>query len=393
MKAKLLGIVVALMTVFSSAAIADTPYTLGSTLGITMDTEEFAPLVFLNSSEGCVVYHNNADGGSELVERVENYAFEGEQIVCVALVIDKNGVPEKLEDVYMTVSEDQEPTPDDIEVNCEYTGCPDGEGALEVFNARIGEESIDSCDDIPGSMGVYSCILRVETLTSMHGEYWISVVAEDLDGLLGWQDEQQYWFLNPEIALVVDGSVDFGTVRPGTVSYADTLTVQNAAEDGSGVLLDMYISGTDFYDLANSGAKCPTSNVLALRTDNNQLDPVNEGHNFGYYATNGAYHTAAGCKGEPVADHGSNSERIIEWFDVVVQDEGYFNIPYENGNEDNRWPVIECDGTITLGTVVYQAGNVLSPGAEISLTFALALPEPCNGDFTDGDIFLWAEAI
>ncbi len=41
----------------------------------------------------------------------------------------------------------------------------------------------------------------------------------------------------------------------------------------------------------------------------------------------------------------------------------------------------------------YYLGNVLSPGAEIALTFRLALPEPCNGDFDSGSIFFWGEAI
>jgi len=41
----------------------------------------------------------------------------------------------------------------------------------------------------------------------------------------------------------------------------------------------------------------------------------------------------------------------------------------------------------------YFMGNVLSPGAEMSVTFKLALPLPCNGDFSDGHIYFWGEAI
>jgi hypothetical protein len=362
MKAKILSVLIAMMAVFSTVAFADTPFTLGSELGINIETEDFAPLVFLEN-DGCDVYHNNADG-SELVlaQRIENYAFEGERIVCDVLVIDKNGVPEKLRDVYMTVSVDQEPTPDDIEVNCEYQGC---DHPMDEFNARILEESITECNS--EYMGVYTCDFRVEKQEWMHGEYWVSVVAEDLDGLLGWADEQQFWFLNPEIAIEVMGSVDFGVVRPGTISYADTITVQNAAEDGSGVLLNMLISGSDFYDSANSGAKCPTSNVLEL-------------DNFAYYATNGAYRT------QPT------SGRVNALFGV---NEGYFGIPYETGEESKRLPIIQ--DTYNFYTTPEAdnlwAGNILSPGAEISMTFALALPEPCNGDFSEGSIFLWAEAV
>jgi len=41
----------------------------------------------------------------------------------------------------------------------------------------------------------------------------------------------------------------------------------------------------------------------------------------------------------------------------------------------------------------YSAGNVLSPGSEMAITFRLDLPEPCNGDFDAGAIYFWAEAV
>jgi hypothetical protein len=49
----------------------------------------------------------------------------------------------------------------------------------------------------------------------------------------------------------------FEDVRPGTSSYSSTLLVANDADEGSGVMMDMFISGTDFYDSSSSGAKCP----------------------------------------------------------------------------------------------------------------------------------------
>jgi hypothetical protein len=41
----------------------------------------------------------------------------------------------------------------------------------------------------------------------------------------------------------------------------------------------------------------------------------------------------------------------------------------------------------------YFLGNILSSGSEMALTFRLNLPEPCNGDFDDGGIYFWGEAI
>jgi len=340
------------------------------TLTPSMETSNFGPLVFLDV-DGCTYLHNYADGNQELVERVEDYAFTGEQVICDVLVVDKNGVPEKVEDVYMTASMQQDATPDDIEANCNYVGwnvCHEDRECTPAteFNARIGQEELNEWKQ--GIMGVYSCIFTVES--EHQGEYWISVVAEDIEGDLGIVDEQNYVYLNPEIALEIIGGgyVDFGLVSPGVISYADTIAVMNAAPSESGVLMNIFISGSDFYDNTNSGAKCPNSNVLALS-------------NFGYYASNGAYRTVPGCSG-----------RSQTWFGGI--DEGYYTIPYETGDEGAREEIIECAGAVTLGGLHYEAGNVLSPGADIAITFALALPEPCNGEFTDGGSFmLWAEAI
>ncbi|MFH0978743.1 MAG: hypothetical protein V1837_05580 [Candidatus Woesearchaeota archaeon] len=234
-------------------------------------------------------------------------------------------------------------------------------------NARILEESITEFN--PQDMAYYACTFTVETPFSMHGEYWVTVEAEDLDGLFGDMDEREYWFLNPEIALSIQGAIDFGTVRPGALSYSDTLLVGNAAEDDSGVMLDMYIAGTDFYDPSSSGAKCPDTNQLALT-------------NFAYFATNGAYSTLA-C----------NSGTALHVHDA----EGYVAIPYGN-RIDQSQEIIGCEpfanSPIPGGDIsAYQPGNVLSPGAEIAMTFRLALPEPCNGDFSEGSIMFWGEAV
>jgi hypothetical protein len=39
------------------------------------------------------------------------------------------------------------------------------------------------------------------------------------------------------------------------------------------------------------------------------------------------------------------------------------------------------------------AGNTLTPGAEMALIFKLDMPEPCVGDFSEGSIYFWGEAI
>jgi len=330
---------------------------VGGESGITISTEDFAPRVWMCDNR--VVTDDLVEPGttpdSALVERQQNYAFEGESIQWSVLVMDKNGI-NKVEDVFGTIG-DSQGAGNEIEVNCvEDLGRT---GIDESCNARILEEQLTNFSSTV--MRYYTCTLTIETPESMQGEYWITVEALDLDGLSGTMDENEFWFLNPEIALSIDGDIDFEDVRPGTTSYSSTILVGNDAESGSGVRMEMYIAGTNFYDSDSSGAMCPTSNVLDLS-------------NFGYFATNGYYSTLnVGGVGPGARDS-----------------EGYMGIPSGERIDQAK----EIIGTETYSTrIVSNVGNVLTPGSEMALTFKLNLPEPCNGDFDTGSIFFWGEAI
>jgi hypothetical protein len=343
---------------------------IGTGVGIDIITEDFAPQVW-----GCdsrVVLDDAIEpgrlslNGTKLLERKNNYAFEGEQIVWKVLVMDKNGI-NKVEDVFATIGSIQGEG-NDIEVNCVED--LSSKKILDSCNARILEEKIVNFSTT--MMRYYDCTFTVETPVSMYGEYFITVEAVDLDGLSGTMDENEYWFLNPSIALTILGDIAFDNVRPGTDSYSDTLLVGNEADDGSGVILDMFISGTDFYDSSSSGAMCPTTNQLNLGA-------------FRYYATNGAYSTAGDA-------HKDSAGAVVRNVDA----EGYVNIDYGIGWNNptvfyNDKEIIQA-GAVDKVTGTY-AGNTLTPGAEMAITFKLSLPEPCNGDFDSGSIYFWGEAI
>lgn len=332
---------------------------IGFDVGGEITTEDFEPIVWLCDNR--LVFDDGTEpgrlsyDGEELVERINNYAFEGEQITWTVLVMDKNGV-EKINDVFVTLGSSQ--GPGDIEANCMLTT---GEGqstsGLYGCNARILEEEIYEFDS--DTMAFYTCTLTVETPSSMYGEYWVTIEAEDLDGLSGMMDENEYWFFNPVIALNVEEDLEFDEVRPGTSAYSDTILVENDADTGSGVMLDMFISGTDFYDSSSSGAKCPDSNTLELE-------------NFAYFAVNGAYSSYQ----DPRADA-----------------EGYVPIGYGIGfnDPDPFYDAYEILQAQQVGP--YYTANILAPRAEFALTFRLNLPEPCNGDFDSGSIYFWGEAI
>ena len=309
--------------------------------GITpeINTEDFAPKVWL-----C-----DRDVADDLVEpqlygapRFNNYAFTGESITWDVLVMDKNG-KEKIADVFGTVG-DVQGEGNDIEVNCRRTG--ERVNPYDDCEATILEEHVAWNNDL---MEVYECQLTVEP--EMEGEFWITVEAEDLDGLSGTMAQNEYWYLNPVIALSIDGDLVFDDVRPGSRAYSTTVLVGNDADDGSGVLLDMYISGTDFYDSSSSGAMCPTTNQLSLSA-------------FTYDVVNGQF---------AVDDQG------IAWGDTIAQsgrimDGAIFALISGHGLPPNPT-------------------NFLAPSAEMAITFQLDLPEPCNGDFDTGSLYFWGEAI
>jgi hypothetical protein len=337
---------------------------VGSGLTPDITTEDFPPQVWMCDHrvvlDDATEPGRTSGDGDKLVERINNYAFEGEQISWKVLVMDKNGI-EKVGDVFATLG-DTQGEGNDIEANCKLDSVLLGDdrkrdNVAKDCNARILEEELK---DIGENMAAYyTCTLTVETPESMYDEYWVTVEAVDIDGLSGTMDENEYWFFNPVIALSIDGDMAFENVRPGTSSYSDTILVGNDADEGSGVMLDMFISGTDFYDSSSSGAKCPTTNQLELE-------------NFRYYATNGAYSTRDAVGSDP---------------------EGYRNIEYGIGfNNPNPF---YNDAEILPAQKVgpYYTANLLAPGAEMALTFRLSLPEPCNGDFDTGSIYFWGEAI
>ncbi|MGC8929781.1 MAG: hypothetical protein ACP5OZ_04615 [Candidatus Woesearchaeota archaeon] len=340
-----------LLTAFANAV------EIGSSVGISIEAEQFKPLIWM--CDGRVVLDDYLESGrisggeEELVERINNYAFTGEQIQWRVLVMDKNGI-EKIKDVYVAVGE--QGSEDYIEANCVLDEVlSGGEYIDKSCNARIGEEVLDY---VPGDnmMAYYVCTFTVEP--QMHGEYWVHATVVDLDDLFSTVDEDEYWFLNPRLELkIIGANLDFGTVKPGTTAYSKTILVHNGCENNSGVLLDMFISGTDFYDPAHSGAKCPDSNVLRLE-------------NFAYYGVNGAYSTR---------DDGRS--------DV----EGYVGIEYGDHFDSTFYDRNEIIQVQQQGP--YYVANILAPGAEMALTFRLSLPEPCNGNFNSGSIYFWAEAI
>lgn len=96
---------------------------LGSGLHPIIQSEKFAPAIWM--CEDRVADDDNTEpgrtsyGGQQLVERINNYAFEGEQLSLNVLIMDKNGIS-NVKDVSVTMGNLQG-TGNDIEANCRKT--------------------------------------------------------------------------------------------------------------------------------------------------------------------------------------------------------------------------------------------------------------------------------
>jgi len=415
MKTKFLSLLVAALLLVSLTPVF--AITAGAGIGIDLTTEEFPVQIFMCDDrivlEDCIEEGRRSDCTEGLFERTQNYLFEGEQVGQRVLVFEKNKI-EQVQEVVWTLG-DTQGTGNDWEAECQKVWI--GEHIDSTCEARILEEKLHEFD--PNTMAYYDCLFTAETPESMRGEFFLSVevISEDSEAITA---ETEYWFINPTVALTVDGDVEFDDVRPGTVSYSSTILVGNDAEEGSGVLMDMFISGTDFYDPDSSGARCPDTNQLQL--SNSVRSPANivdlggsdvgtswpNGHlglrceaggdgltsdtnadHLCYYATSGAYSTA----GAPNAD--------LEGYVPIVYGDTFTRDFYNDAEIINENFDGLGHGSMNLGAFppspfpggLYHNGNVLAPGAEIALNFKLGLPEPCVGDFSEGDIFFWGEAV
>ncbi|MBS3108775.1 hypothetical protein J4409_02790 [Candidatus Woesearchaeota archaeon] len=399
---------------------ADTP---GSGIGInlTVDPSAISPYIWMNP-DSRIMLRSGAGGSGEAIQRVNNYAFEGEQIEWQVLAMDENGV-ETISDVSVYTGSSQG-IGDNQEVTCdENTTWVDGDD-ITLFNAMVDGTLLTAFDS--DTMAVYQCILTV--IPSMYDEWWVMAQVTDADFNTDVFDENEFWFFNPVVALVIDGTMDFGSASPGTMAYSGTVSVTNDADVGSGVLLDMQISGEDFYDPTSSGAKCPVTNRLKLNNGGTAPSYENEGVDIAADPTLAGRYTSgdqSDCDSpsdaayQDAADVGDADDLGIEGIDGFTgvdplcyfatngayssandadrrDDEGYLGIAYATSDDDNRDPIItstDAADIITYGGVEYFAGNVLDVGSDLSVTFRVLIPEPCSGSFSEGSIWFWGEAI
>jgi len=140
-----------LVSMFLVAALAPFAFAVetGIGTGIEIETEDFEPLIWLCDNrvvtEDSVEEGRVSESSDELVERTQNYAFEGEQMEWKVLVMDKNKV-EQIQDVVATLGSTQG-VGNDVEVECSRLDGWNPEEILPSCEARIGEEKLTLFDD------------------------------------------------------------------------------------------------------------------------------------------------------------------------------------------------------------------------------------------------------
>lgn len=319
-------IVILLMLVnLASFALAASSST---SIGVIVTPGNSAPQIWQNTAQ-----RQLQDTFGNPLTRTNNYAFTGEKIKWSILVRDSNG----REDIStMTVNVGPNPTGNPKQVSCTIASVQPS-GVITWANGI----TFDATTDV-----LYDCLLTVEP--GFLGEYWTQAVVVDDSGISAQVRENSFFWFNPSIGLQIldaDSGLIFtesgkasGIVTPGAIGYSQTARLKSIVASGSGVILDIDIKGSDFYDPASIGARCPTTNQLALS-------------NFRYYATKGSYSTR------------SSATADTEGYDVIGYN--YANIIKNAGNEASR----------------------LSEGSEFALTFKLNLPRPCIGSYSSGNGF------
>ena len=293
--------------------------------------------------------------------RSGNYIFEGEKVKYDLLVVVPNGISistgKYKSKVYMTVGSSSK-LGNNIVAECSpyiNTG-----NIPTSCNAIIDGNHITDFDE--NTMLYYTCSYSVESSSTINGLNYLSVEAWNVQNSNKTKiTNDDLYYLNPSISLNiagVDNGISFTNLKPGSVSYSKLVTVTNTVDQSSGVKLNLFMSGTDFYDNTNAAAICPGSDLLSLS-------------NFKYYAINGNYQTI----GDP-RTHDS---------------EGYLPIGYGSfsSNFYNKNELIQIDPFAGQ----YYKASVIDPSHQAYITYKLNLPSPCVGNFDSGQMYIWAEAI
>ncbi|MBW2970738.1 right-handed parallel beta-helix repeat-containing protein, partial [Candidatus Woesearchaeota archaeon] len=164
-----LGLIVLLIIVGVAKANVE-----GQDTDVSIYTEKFDPLIWLCDSrimlDDNLQWGRYSPEGEELIERHNNYIFEGEQLQWTTLVMDKNGA-DKISDVYVEL------------VRGDQTNCPNITGCFGTPSAGSCENyGISQCSSIQGCLLV--CDIYVDDMSACSGSPCYSSIQSAIDSAL-----------------------------------------------------------------------------------------------------------------------------------------------------------------------------------------------------------------
>ena len=261
-----------------------------------------------------------------------SYAFEGETIHFRAIVKDKGGIVENCDKVVVTLDNGVDPQP---------AAC----------------SLIKTMDD--GTRGLFDCEYTVQSADHnaadfIQGTYWVSVQV--MGGTCSAQSACQpikaagliSLYLNPAVSLTlatepgtqfgfgydVDGNVlDASEITPGATVYSPFFTIENSAEQTTGLYIGLMLYGKDMHSVGSTPAKCPEGNVL-------EIDNV-----------------------KYMASH-------------LNAQQDWTTMPRVQG----------LVGTPELVFTGSPLANILGVGDDVTMRLLLHIPNPCQGQFDNGQI-------
>ncbi|MFH1053825.1 MAG: hypothetical protein V1740_05410 [Candidatus Woesearchaeota archaeon] len=385
----ILGSLILVLAIMPLALADEGTGTIGG--GVTVGSDCSPPVIYVDPTArvwepndqtyytaelyGALVPNEYGNPGYEVSER-QNYVFTGETLKYVVAVYDEDGE-------------------DDIdEVRLKVNGAEVGQ-CLQLDEADLDALNLDGDGDsddylnahfnipydpteplyIGGTndelFAFYDCKMIVQS--GWTDELAVSVVARDGEDECEatpntvsskWSDWLNF---NPTLEITFDGGpVDFGSIEEGTSAVSNTVYVRNSAEAGSGVVMDMYIASDDYFtDPGNPSAICGLGNGIHYT-------------NFSYYATKGSLDS--GANDNTCAGLGDNDDPDVYGFPGAIPEDceanldEYTPLPSHSGNIDDMCRIINFK----------RDGSLLTQGSEMSVTFKLRVPVPCEGVFDDG---------
>ena len=216
------------------------------------------------------------------------------------------------------------------------------------------------------TMALYKCKVIVANQTELNREIVIQTTDGDTScnsenyGIV--EESKEFISFNPRLSVDLVGTINFGSVVPGSIATSTPIRVENDGEDG--VVMDMYIASDDYFtDPNNEDAICGDGNGIKY-------------DRFSYYASKGSINS--GRNNNQVPGLGATSGAC------AARADEYTLMPSNSGEIGDMCRIINY----------IRGGSFLTEGDYMSIRFRLDVPSNCEpASYTDGEFHVVGRVI